>query len=220
VPTRVNRHGKLIHVLITGFATGVCDANCYLVAPRSGAQAIVIDPGEDVSQTLDYYFDVNALTPAAVLLTHGHPGHTASAVELCNRWDIPVYIHSADRPMLSASDGGEPEQLMELVDGDHLQIADILVTVDHTPGHTDGSVVFRVTAESDEGDVPVAFTGDTLLCRSIGRSDVAGEDEQQLLDSVSEKLMVLDDKTVVLPGHGISTSIGAERRSHPTLPRI
>jgi hydroxyacylglutathione hydrolase len=216
----VNRHGKLVHVLITGFATGVYDANCYLVAPRPGARAIVIDPGEDVGQTLDYFFDVNALTPAAVLLTHGHPGHTASAVELSDGWDIPVYIHAADRPLLAASDSGEPARVLELADGDQLQIADILVTVDHTPGHTDGSVVFRVTAESDEGDVPVAFTGDTLLFRSIGRTDVAGEDEQQLLGSVSDKLMVLDDKTVVLPGHGISTSIGAERRSHPNLPRI
>ncbi|CAN5432032.1 MBL fold metallo-hydrolase [soil metagenome] len=216
----MNRHGKLVNVLITGFATGTYEANCYLVAPRSGAQAIVIDPGEDVVGTLDYYFDVNGLTPAAVLLTHGHPGHTASAAELCEQWDIPVYIHAADRPMLGASDSGEPERVLEFADGDQLQIADILVTVDHTPGHTDGSVVFRVTAESDEGDVPVAFTGDTLSFRSIGRSDVAGEDGHRLLGSVTDKLMVLDDKTVVLPGHGQSTSIGAERRFHPNLPRI
>jgi hydroxyacylglutathione hydrolase len=216
----VNRHGKLVDVLITGFAAGTCEANCYLVAPRSGGPAIVIDPGEDVGQTLDYYFDVNALTPAAVLLTHGHPGHLASAAELADSWDIPVYIHRADRPMLSAADGSEPDQVRELADGDQLQLADILVMVDHTPGHTDGSVVFRVAAPSDEGDVPVAFTGDTLLHRAIGRADVPGENCQQLLASVSAKLMVLDDKTVVLPGHGTSTSIGAERRFHPNLPRI
>lgn len=207
-------------MLITGFAAGIHNANCYLVAPRSGAQAIVIDPGEDVTQTLEYYFDVNALTPAAVLLTHGHPGHTASANELCDGWDIPVYIHAADRAMLSASDGGEPERLVEIADADQLRIADIVVTVDHTPGHTDGSVVFRVTADSDEGGVAVTFTGDTLLYRSIGRGDVFGEDCQQLLGSVGDKLMVLDDRTVVLPGHGISTSIGAERRFNPNLPRI
>jgi hydroxyacylglutathione hydrolase len=122
--------------------------------------------------------------------------------------------------MLTEPDNGEPEQVIEIVDGDQLQIADILVTVDHTPGHTDGSVVFRVTAETDEGGVAVAFTGDTLLCRAIGRSDVPGEDRDQLLGSISTKLMVLDDKTVVLPGHGTSTSIGAERRSNPYLSRI
>jgi hydroxyacylglutathione hydrolase len=207
-------------VLITGFATGVSEVNCYLLAPRPGAEAIVIDPGEDVGPTLDYYFDVNALTPAAVLLTHGHPGHTASVTELCDGWDIPAYIHTADRPMLTDPDNREPEQVIEILDGDQLQIADILVTVDHTPGHTDGSVVFRVTAETDEGGVAVAFTGDTLLCRAIGRSDVPGEDREQLLGSISAKLMVLDDKTVVLPGHGTSTSIGAERRSNPYLSRI
>ncbi len=204
-------------MLITGFATGATEATCYLVAPRPGAGAIVIDPGEDVVATLDYYFDVNDLTPAAVLLTHGHPGHTASVTELCGGWDIPAYIHAADRPMLGDSVDGAPENVIEVADGDHLQIADILITVDHTPGHTDGSVVFRVTAESDEGDVGVAFTGDTLLCRTVGRGDVPGEDREQLVGSITEKLMVLDDKTVVLPGHGSSTSIGAERRSNPYL---
>lgn len=204
-------------MLITGFATGGSAVNCYLLAPRPGAEAIVIDPGEDVGPTLDYYCDVNALTPAAVLLTHGHPGHTASVTELCDGWEIPAYIHAADRPMLTDLHDGEPEQVIEIAGGDQLRIADILVTVDHTPGHTDGSVVFRVTAETDEGGVAVAFTGDTLLCRAIGRSDVPGEDREQLLGSVNAKLMVLDDTTVVLPGHGTSTSIGAERRSNPSL---
>jgi hydroxyacylglutathione hydrolase len=204
-------------VLITGFATGASEVNCYLLAPGSGADAIVIDPGSDVGPTVDYYCDVNALTPAAVLLTHGHPGHTASVTELCGRWDVPAYIHGADRAMLADLLDGEPERVVELADGDRLQIADILVTVDHTPGHTAGSVVFRVTAETDEGSVAVAFTGDTLLCRAVGRGDVAGENRDQLLGSISAKLLVLDDNTVVLPGHGISTSIGAERRSNPYL---
>jgi hydroxyacylglutathione hydrolase len=204
-------------VLITGFATGASEVNCYLVAPRSGAHAVVIDPGEDVVATLEYYFTVNELTPAAVLLTHGHPGHTTSVTELCDGWDIPAYLHPADRPMLEDQPDGAPEHVIELAGADQLRIADILVTVDHTPGHTAGSVVFRVTAESDEGDVGVAFTGDTLLCRTIGRGDVPGEDRALLLDSITAKLLVLDDKTVVLPGHGISTTIGAERRFNPYL---
>ncbi|CAN5458322.1 MBL fold metallo-hydrolase [soil metagenome] len=207
-------------MLITGFATGAAEANCYLVAPRSGAQALVIDPGEDVVATLEYYFAVNELTPAAVLLTHGHPGHIASVTELCDGWDVPAYIHPADRPMLDDHHDGAPDHVIELADGGRLHIADILVTVDHTPGHTPGSVVFRVTAESDEGDVGVAFTGDTLLCRNIGRGDAPGEDRALLLDSITAKLMVLDDKSVVLPGHGISTTIGAERRFNPYLKRM
>ena len=203
-------------MLITGFATGSSEANCYLVAPRSGAQAFVIDPGEDVVATLEYYFAVNELTLVGVLLTHGHPGHIASVTELCDGWDVPAYIHPGDRPLLDDQHGGAPEHRIALADADQLHIADILVTVDHAPGHTAGSVVFRVTAESDEGDVGVAFTGDTLLCRTIGR-DVPGEDRALLLDSITEKLLVLDDKTVVLPGHGISTTIGAERRFNPYL---
>lgn len=204
-------------MLITGFAAGVSEVNCYLVAPRPGAQAFVIDPGEDVIATLEYYFAVNELTPAAILLTHGHPGHSTSATELCDGWDIPAYIHHADRPMLADQPDGAPEHVIELAGSGRLHIADILVAVDHTPGHTAGSVVFRVSAESDEGDVEVAFTGDTLLCRRVGRGDVAGEDRALLLDSIAENLLVLDDQTVVLPGHGISTTIGAERRFNPYL---
>jgi hydroxyacylglutathione hydrolase len=207
-------------VLITGFAAGASEVNCYLLASGSGADAIVIDPGDDVGPTVDYYCDVNTLKPVAVLLTHGHGGHIASVTELCDGWDVPAYIHSADRPMLADLLDGEPEQVVELADGDRLQIADILVTVDHTPGHTAGSVVFRVTADTDEGSVTVVFTGDTLLSRSIGRGPASGEDRDRLLGSIGEKLMVLDDKTVVLPGHGTSTSIGAERRSNPYLSRI
>ncbi|MCV7227002.1 MBL fold metallo-hydrolase [Mycolicibacterium komossense] len=207
-------------MLITGFATGASEANCYLLAPRSGAEAIVIDPGVDVVATLDYYFDVNELTPAAVLLTHGHPSHTASVTELCDGWEVPAYLHAADRSLLADQHGGLPEQIIDIADAAELRIADILVTVDHTPGHTAGSVVFRVTAESDEGDVGVAFTGDTLLCRTIGRGDNPGEDLRQVLASIRAKLMVLDDKTVVLPGHGISTTIGAERRFNPYLKRM
>jgi hydroxyacylglutathione hydrolase len=182
-------------VLISGFAIGSGDVNCYLVAARPGAAAVVIDPGDEAVPTLEYYFDVNGFVPAAVLLTHGHATHAASTFELCAGWDIPVYIHPADRPLLADLDHGEPDAVIELHGGDELSIADILVTVDHTPGHTAGSVVYRVIADTDEGPVTVAFTGDTRL----------------------ENLMVLDDDTVVLPGHGPSTSIGAARRSNPNL---
>ena len=200
-------------MLITGFATGTSEANCYLVAPRPGGYAIVIDPGHEALPTLEYYFAVNDLTPAGVLLTHGHTGHTASAIDICAGWDIPAYIHHADRTLLADSDYGEPDDVVELAEGQLLEIADIGVAVDHTPGHTDGSLVFRVMADTDEGPVGVAFTGDTLLCRAIG----VAADPARLLASIAEKLLVLDDETVLLPGHGSSTSIGAERRFNPLL---
>ncbi len=196
-------------MLITGFAVGSAETNCYLVAARAGSGAIVIDPGDEAVPTLEYYCAVNELTPAAVLLTCGKPEHTASAFDVCAGWDVPAYLHPADRHLLD----DPPDQVLAVSDGQSLRIADVVVAVDHTPGHTDGSVVFRVTADSDGGPVGVAFTGDTLLCRSVGATD----NLVRLLGSIREKLLVLDDDTVVLPGHGTSTSIGAERRSNPFL---
>ncbi len=199
--------------MITGFATGAAEVNCYLVAPRRRGRAIVIDPGDEAVPTLEYYFAANELTPAGVLLTHGHGGHTASAADLCAGWEIPAYIHSADRALLADTDYGGPDEVVELADGWCLDIAGIAVAVDHTPGHTDGSLVFRVMADTDEGPVGTVFTGDTLLRRSTG----AAVDPARLLVSITEKLLVLDDETVVLPGHGSSTTIGAERRFNPVL---
>jgi hydroxyacylglutathione hydrolase len=98
-------------------------------------------------------------------------------------------------------------------DGDKIDLGGITVAVDHTPGHTRGSVVFRV----ENGPNEVVFTGDTLFQKSVGRTDLPGGSGRDLLGSIVTKLLVLDDDTVVLPGHGESTTIGAERRSNPFL---
>ncbi len=111
----------------------------------------------------------------------------------------------------------EPKQVVELADGDKLELAGITVTVDHTPGHTRGSVVFRITDDTDTGPADVVFTGDTLFAQSVGRTDLPGGSGRDLLNSIVTKLLVLDDKTVVLPGHGPATTIGAERRTNPFL---
>ena len=111
----------------------------------------------------------------------------------------------------------EPKQVVELDrDGDKLDLGSVTVNVDHTPGHTRGSVVFRVLQASTDGK-DIVFTGDTLFERSIGRTDLFGGSGRDLLTSIIDKLLVLDDKTVVLPGHGNSTTIGAERRFNPFL---
>ena len=113
----------------------------------------------------------------------------------------------------------EPKQVIELDrDGDKIDLGGISVTVDHTPGHTRGSVVFRVAGATSVKDAKeYVFTGDTLFERSVGRTDLYGGSGRDLIRSIVDKLFVLDDKTVVLPGHGNSTTIGAERRSNPYL---
>ena len=102
-------------------------------------------------------------------------------------------------------------------DGDKVELGGVTVTVDHTPGHTRGSVVFRVDSGIGAGTGSVVFTGDTLFRQSVGRTDLPGASGRDLLGSIVTKLLVLDDDTVVLPGHGDKTTIGVERRTNPFL---
>ncbi|EKF23923.1 metallo-beta-lactamase superfamily protein [Mycolicibacterium hassiacum DSM 44199] len=220
-------------MLVTGFPAGLAACNCYVLAPRPGADAIVIDPGQRAMGPLRRILDENRLTPAAVLLTHGHIDHIWSAQKVADTYGCPAYIHPEDRFMLTdpVKDFAprlarlalgvlfrEPRQLIELDrDGDKLDFGGITVTVDHTPGHTRGSVVFRVDAPIGAGPGGLVFTGDTLFRRSVGRTDLPGGSGRDLLGSIVDKLLVLDDDTVVLPGHGPKTTIGDERRTNPFL---
>jgi len=203
--------------------------NCYVLAQRAGADAIVVDPGQRAMGPLRRILDENRLTPAAVLLTHGHIDHMWSAQKVADTYGCPAYIHPDDRFMLSDPIKGfgprlgqiafgalfrEPKQVIELDrDGDKIDLGDTVVTVDHTPGHTPGSVVFRVEGDNAE----LAFTGDTLFRQSVGRTDLPGGSGRDLLGSIVRKLLVLDDDTVVLPGHGDKSTIGFERRANPFL---
>jgi hydroxyacylglutathione hydrolase len=215
-------------VLITGFPAGLLQCNCYVLAERQGADAVIVDPGQRAMGPLRRILDENRLTPAAVLITHGHIDHMWSAQKVSDTYGCATYIHPEDRFMLNDPLHGygprpgqlaagaffrEPKQVVELDrDGDKLDLGSVTVNVDHTPGHTRGSVCFRVP--DDKGYV---FTGDTLFERAIGRTDLFGGSGRDLLTSIVEKLLVLDDDTVVLPGHGNRTTIGAERRLNPFL---
>ncbi|MEO8816446.1 MAG: MBL fold metallo-hydrolase [Mycobacterium sp.] len=220
-------------MLITGFPAGLLACNCYVLAQRQGADAVIVDPGQRAMAQLLNILDENRLTPSAVLLTHGHIDHIWSAQKVSDTYGCPTYIHPEDRFMLTdpvkALGTGpgqvllgalckvmfkEPRQVIELDrDGDKLGLGDTTVTVDHTPGHTRGSVIFRVEGDASE----VVFSGDTLFHNSIGRTDLPGGSGRDLLNSIVGKVLTLDDAAVLLPGHGPKTTIGAERRGNPYL---
>ena len=216
-------------MLLTGFPAGLLRCNCDVLAQGPGSDAIIVDPGQWAMAPLRRVLDEQRLTPAAVLLTHGHVDHIWSAQKVADTYGCAAYIHPEDRFMLTdpIKDLGprlgqllfgalfrEPRQVVELDrDGDKIDLGGITVTVDHTPGHTRGSVVFRVA----NGPTDVVFSGDTLFRLSVGRTDLPGGSGRDLLGSIVTKLLVLDDDTVVLPGHGESTTIGAERRTNPFL---
>lgn len=213
-------------MLLTGFPAGMLACNCYVLAQRQGSDAIIVDPGQRAFGPLRRILDENRLTPAAVLLTHGHIDHLWSAQKVADTFGCPVYIHPEDRFMLTDPIRGfgprfaqlalgvmfrEPKQVVELDhDGQTLDLGGIPVTIDHTPGHTRGSVVFRIGSE-------LAFTGDTLFKQSIGRTDLPGGSGRDLLGSILNKLLVLPDATKVLPGHGPASTIGMERVTNPFL---
>ena len=228
-------------MLIKGFPAGVLQCNCYVLAPHEGSDAIIVDPGQRAMRPLRRILDEHRLTPAAVLLTHGHIDHMWSAQKVSDTYGCPTYIHPEDRCMLTDPITGfgprlaqvafgalfrEPRQVVELDrDGDKIELGGVTVAVDHTPGHTRGSVVFRVGGleRSDsamnwaDGPSELAFTGDTLFKQSIGRTDLEGGSGRDILNSIVNKLLVLDDDTVVLPGHGPKSTIGAERRTNPFI---
>ncbi|MBV9160205.1 MAG: MBL fold metallo-hydrolase [Pseudonocardiales bacterium] len=225
-------------MLVAGFPAGSFQANCFVLAPEAGGPCVVVDPGEGSEQPLDELLRQHRLDPVAVLLTHGHFDHIFAVTPVCDGNDIPAWIHPEDRVLLSdplralSADarkfvgglfGGrvqlrEPRAVRALADGASLELAGLTLIVDHTPGHTRGSVTFRSVAGSGPGaGRNLLLSGDTLFAGSIGRTDLPGGDHEQMLASLRDKILVLDDETAVLPGHGPSTTIGRERASNPFL---
>jgi hydroxyacylglutathione hydrolase len=221
-------------VLVTGFPAEAFDTNCYVVAAGPGEQCLIVDPGVGVLDRLDEVLAQHRLFPAAVLLTHGHFDHTFSVAPVCGARGITAYVHPADREMLADPGKGlgasveqlfggrltytEPDDVAELTDGATLSLAGLEITVDHAPGHTGGSVLFRLPGVRSEWDADqICLSGDVLFAGSIGRTDLPGGSTETMLTSLRDKILPLADDTVVLPGHGPATTIGRERASNPYL---
>ena len=232
-------------MLVAGFPAGAFAANCYIVATAPGEQCVIIDPGQDAERGIEEVLAEHRLRPAAVLLTHGHIDHVWSVAPVCGARDIPAYIHPADRALLSDPAKGfslgigqellggmkftEPDDVKELADGMTLSLVGLQIVVNHAPGHTEGSVTFRlpledlVTADGKSKTEPsgdVLFSGDLLFAGSIGRTDLPGGDYPTILRSLARVCLTLPDETVVLSGHGPQTTIGAERRTNPFLAEL
>lgn len=220
-------------VLIAALPTGPLSANCYVLAPAPGGDCVIVDPGQDAAPQVAGVLAEHGLTPTAVLLTHGHFDHVWSAAELGDRHGIPVHLHGADRGLLTEPAAGvdagfaaqlqmllgpgphpEPAHLVEVQDGAVLSLAGMEFTVEHTPGHTPGSVVYVTYTEDG---VPVMFAGDLVFAGSVGRTDFPGGDGAAMTASLARAVLARRDDTQVLPGHGPATTVGRERATNPYL---
>jgi len=219
-------------VLIAGFPAGAFAANCFVVASEEGGPCVIVDPGQDAVPRLQSLLAEHRVTPVAVLLTHGHLDHTASAADVCRTAGIPAYIHHDDAYMLDdplaalspelrtalaglPTSGLRPTEVIELSDLDEPGLADLPLTIDHVPGHTGGSVVYRFAADGDRPEI--LFTGDTLFAGSIGRTDLPGGSLEQELASITTRMLSRAEDAVVLSGHGPATTVGNEMATNPFL---
>ena len=221
-------------MLIAGFPAGPWGTNCYVAATGPGTECVVIDPGMNAADGIAQVVREHRLKPVAVLVTHGHVDHMFSVAPVAGTYDATAWIHPSDRhlladPMQGVSPdtaqmllGGsytwaEPDDVQELADSQRLELAGLTFVVDHTPGHTQGSVTFRSPYAASADVSEVLFSGDLLFAGSIGRTDLPGGDHAQMLQSLRAKVLALPDDIVVLPGHGEQTSIGRERATNPFL---
>ncbi|MCW2834940.1 MAG: putative metallo-hydrolase [Nocardioides sp.] len=226
-------------MFIAGFPAGPWGTNCYVVATGPGSECVVIDPGKDAAAGVDEVVREHKLKPVSVLVTHGHVDHMWCVAPVAGTYDATAWIHPSDRHLLADPMAGmspettqmllggdytwaEPDDVQELGDLQELELAGLRFVVDHTPGHTEGSVTFRSPyADGDSStraDISeVMFSGDLLFAGSIGRTDLPGGDHATMMRTLADKVLPLADDIVVLPGHGEQTSIGRERATNPFL---
>lgn len=190
---------------------GPVQTNCYIVYNEGSERALVIDPGDEGEKILKELSE-NGKQPAAVLLTHGHFDHTGGLNAFSG---TPIYIHPADDVMLMDSvwsagsafgdEAPRPPATDYVQEGQKLRLADLDIEVMHLPGHTLGSVAYRI------GDA--LFTGDTMFCRGYGRTDLPGGSMDDLVRSI-RRLLKLEKNYIILPGHGEPTTLDAERKRY------
>ena len=197
---------------------GAVATNCYFLIKEETKETIVIDPADRAADIL-HKAAAEGLTLKAVLLTHGHGDHILAVNDLKKELGIPVYACAEEERLLqdpglnlSLSLFGRPVTVKPDVlvsDGELLDVAGIQIQVLHTPGHTKGGCCYYLAEEK------ILFSGDTLFCCSVGRTDFPGGSMSEIVRSIQEKLLVLPEDTIVYPGHGESSGIGYEKQYNP-----
>ena len=226
---------KLIHEILP---VGMLQCNCHIVGDPETHEAMVIDPGDDAARILEVIAR-HRLKVAAVAVTHAHIDHVVGLSRVQEATGAPVYLHGDDLALYQLLDQQAawlgwkiPDQarIDQLVrEGDFIRWGGYQAQVLHTPGHTPGSICLYLPSDVPsmaaaggaprpaKSGTPQLFAGDTLFAGSIGRTDLWGGSFQEIIRSLTGKVLELPDNTIVYPGHGQITTIGQERDSNPFL---
>ena len=207
----------MIHAILP---VGPLQCNCSVIGDETTHEAMVIDPGDDIEEVLGLVRKHN-LQVKQIVITHAHIDHVGGAMKLRAATGAPILLNQNDYALLKMLDAqaawvgmaspGKVEIDHSVEPADTLTAGSLTANVLHTPGHTEGSVCLYFAAEK------TLIAGDTLFAGSIGRTDLPGGSFKKIINSLHEKVLALPDETVVVPGHGPLTTIGAEREHNPFL---
>ncbi len=199
---------------------GLLRCNCSIFGDAASGEAIVVDPGDNIDE-IERLLAADGLRVKAILITHAHIDHIGGAAKLKAHTGAPVYMNRRDMALYREIDvqaawlGMETPDMtaidVDAREGDKIQLGPAEMQFIETPGHTQGSISLWIPTERK------LAAGDTLFFDSIGRTDLPGGDSQAILRSIRDKILVLPEDTVVIPGHGQNTTIGREKQRNPFL---